>query len=156
MTTITAEAPRQPDVLALMASADDYALTLYPPEAYHKLDLADLEQPGVTLFAARDENAAAGESLAGIVALVDNGDGSAEVKRMFVADHHRGSGVASALLRHLAEAAAAASVSVIRLETGWEQPAAIALYLKHGYEHIPPFGKYVGDESSVCMEKRLV
>ena len=91
-----------------------------------------------------------------MVALVDNGDGSAEVKRMFVAEHHRGRGVASALLAHLAEAAAAASVTVIRLETGWEQPDAIALYRKHGYVHIANFGRYVGDESSVCMEKRLV
>ncbi|WP_411699582.1 GNAT family N-acetyltransferase [Conyzicola sp.] len=148
-TTITIEAPRQPDVLELMRAADEYALSLYPPEAYHKLDVADLERPGVTLFVARDDG------LAGIVALVENGDGSAEVKRMFVAETHRGRGVAGALLGRLAEAAAAASVSVIRLETGWEQPDAIALYLKHGYVHIPNFGKYVGDESSVCMEKRL-
>ena len=150
MTTIAAEPPRQPDVLALMRAADEYALSLYPPEAYHKLDIADLEKPGVTLFVAREN------SLAGMVALVNNGDGSAEVKRMFVAEHHRGRGVASALLTHLAETAAAASVTVIRLETGWEQPDAIALYLKHGYVHIENFGKYVGDESSVCMEKRLV
>ena len=147
--TIAVEPARQPDVLELMRVADDYALSLYPPEAYHKLDIAALERPGVSLFVARDEG------LAGMVALVDNGDGSAEVKRMFVAENRRGRGVAGALLQHLAEAAAAASVSVIRLETGWEQPDAIALYLKHGYVHIENFGKYVGDESSVCMEKRL-
>jgi GNAT superfamily N-acetyltransferase len=149
MTTIAIEKPRQPDVLELVRLADEYALSLYPPEAYHKLDIADLERPGVTLFVARDDG------LAGIVALVDNGDGSAEVKRMFVAEQLRGRGVASALLRHLADAAAAASISVIRLETGWKQPEAIALYLKHGYVHIPSFGAYVGDETSVCMEKRL-
>ena len=147
--TIAVEPARQPDVLELMRVADDYALSLYPPEAYHKLDIAALERPGVSLFVARDEG------LAGMVALVDNGDGSAEVKRMFVAENRRGRGVAGALLQRLAEAAAAASVSVIRLETGWEQPDAIALYLKHGYVHIENFGKYVGDESSVCMEKRL-
>ena len=43
MTTIAAEPPRQPDVLELMRLADEYALTLYPPEAYYKLDIADLE-----------------------------------------------------------------------------------------------------------------
>lgn len=149
MMTIAAEAPRQPDVLELMRRADEYSLSLYPPEAYHKLDIADLERSGVTLFVARDDG------LAGIVALVDNGDGSAEVKRMFVSDERRGRGVASALLRHLAEVAAASSISVIRLETGLEQPDAIALYLKHGYVHIPSFGPYVGDETSVCMEKRI-
>lgn len=149
MITIATEAPRQPDVLDLLRLADEYSLGLYPPEAYHKLDIVDLERPGVALFVARDEG------VAGIVALVDNGDGSAEIKRMFVSEQHRGRGVASALLRHLADAAAAASVSVIRLETGLEQPDAIALYSKHGYVHIPPFGPYVGDETSVCMEKRL-
>lgn len=149
MISIAPEPPRQADVLELMRLADEYSLSLYPPEAYHKLDIADLERPGVTLFVARDDG------VAGIVALVDNGDGSGEVKRMFVSDRHRGRGIASALLRHLAEFAAAGSISVIRLETGWEQPDAISLYLKHGYVHIPRFGPYVRDETSVCMEKRL-
>jgi putative acetyltransferase len=147
--TIRAESPRQPDVLALMSEADDYALGLYPAESYYALDVAQLERQGVTLLVARDA------ALAGIVALVDNGDGSAEIKRMFVAETHRGRGVAGALLAALEERAAAASVAVVRLETGPRQPAAIALYEKHGYAHIPAFGQYVGDPSSVCMEKRL-
>jgi putative acetyltransferase len=150
MISIAPESPRQPDVLALMRRADEYALGLYPAESYYSLDVAALERPGVTMFVARD-----GGALAGIVALVDNGDGTAEIKRMFVADEQRGRGVAAALLARVEAVAAAASVSLIRLETGPQQPDAIALYEKHGYEHIAAFGQYIGDESSVCMEKRL-
>jgi GNAT superfamily N-acetyltransferase len=150
MTTIAVESVRQDDVLELMRQADEYALGIYSAEQYHCLDVDSIDAPGVSLFVARTSGA-----IAGIVALVDNGDGTGEVKRMFVAASQRGRGIASALLRHLAEAAAAASVHTIRLETGWEQPDAIALYLKLGYVHIPNFGKYVGDASSVCMELRL-
>jgi GNAT superfamily N-acetyltransferase len=93
MISIAPESPRQPDVLALMQRADEYALGLYPAESYYALDVAALERPNVTLLVARD-----GGELAGIVALVDNGDGTAEIKRMFVAEQQRGRGVAAALL----------------------------------------------------------
>ena len=151
MITIRAELVRQPDVLALMQRGDDYALSLYPAENYHSLDVAGLERPGVTLLAARDEHGA----LAGIVALVDNGDATAEIKRMFVAETHRARGVAGALLARLEEVAAGASVGLVRLETGHPQVDAIGLYEKHGYARIPAFGPYVGDPTSLCMEKRL-
>ena len=148
--TIRTEAPRQHDVLALMQRGDDYALGLYPAENYYSLDVSELERPGVTLFAARD-----GEALAGIVALVDNGDQTAEIKRMFVAEAHRGRGVAGGLLAHLEQVAAEASVGLVRLETGHPQLDAIALYEKHGYTRIAAFGPYVNDPTSLCMEKRL-
>ena len=148
MTTIAIENPRQADVLALMEQADEYALSIYSAEDYHCLDIDGLDRPGVDVFVART---AAGE-VAGMVALVDTGDSTCEIKRMFVAAPQRGLGIASALLVRLAERAAAASAHRICLETGWEQPNAIALYLKHGYVHIENFGPYVGDASSVCME----
>jgi len=148
--TISVEPVRQPDVLALMQRGDDYALSLYPAENYHSLDVSGLERAGVTLLAARIDGA-----LAGIVALVDNGDTTAEIKRMFVADTHRGRGVAGALLARLEKVAAEASVALIRLETGHPQVDAIALYEKHGYTRIPAFGPYVDDPTSLCMEKRL-
>jgi len=150
MTTISVENPRQNDVLELMAQADEYALSIYSAEDYHCADIEALERPGVTVLVARTE-----AGIAGMVALVDSGDAGFEIKRMFVAESQRGRGIASALLARLAETAVAASARSIRLETGWEQPDAIALYLKQGYVHIPNFGPYVGDASSVCMELTL-
>ena len=152
MITISVENPRQADVLALMEQADEYALSIYSAEDYHCLDIDGLDRPGVSVLVART---AAGE-VAGMVALVDTGDSTCEIKRMFVAAPQRGLGIASALLVRLAELAAAASAHRIRLETGWEQPDAIALYRKQGYVHIENFGPYVGDASSVCMELSLV
>jgi len=151
MITIRPEPPRQTDVLALMRQADEYALSIYSAEDYHCLDVDALDRPGVTVLVARTEHG----TIAGMVALVDAGDSTVEVKRMFVAETQRKLGIASALLVSLAELAAAASAHRIRLETGWEQPDAIALYLKQGYVHIENFGPYVGDASSVCMEKVL-
>ena len=41
------------------------------------------------------------------------------------------------------------------LETGRNQPEAIRLYAKNGYERIPNFGRYRESPSSVCFEKSL-
>src|SRR4051812_17930072 len=147
MTTIAVEAPRQPEVEALLGLGDAFALSLYPADSCYLLDVAELEAPGVTVFVARVD----GEAL-GMVALVDRGDGSAEIKRMFVHDRARGRGVGGGILSALEEHAQAAGIRVLQLETGPKQLAAIALYKKHGFARIPNFGPYVGDEFSICME----
>ena len=51
-------------------------------------------------------------------------------------------------------AATDAGITVLQLETGPLQHAAIALYERSGFELIPNFGKYTGDPNSVCFEKR--
>lgn len=91
----------------------------------------------------------------GIAALVLNPDGTAELKRVFVTATARGRGVARGILRSVEEFARSRDVRAVLLETGPAQPEAIALYETHGYEHIPQFGQYVGDELSVCMSKTL-
>jgi putative acetyltransferase len=114
------------------------------------LDLGELEADGVTVFVAR-----AGADAVGIAALVDRGDGSGEIKRMFVHDSARGHGVARALLAAIDDAAQAGGIRTLQLETGPEHTAAIALYLASGFTVIPNFGQYFGDAFSVCMEKPL-
>ena len=42
------------------------------------------------------------------------------------------------------------------LETGARQPEALALYESNGFARIAPFGEYIDDPVSVCMEKHLV
>ena len=150
MPTVSIELPREPDVLDLFRRGDEYALSLYPAESYYGLAIGELEKPGVTLFVAREAGAAVGT-----VALADRGDGTAEIKRMFVADAARGLGVATLMLNALELHALASGITLVQLETGPKQPAAIALYEKHGYAVIPNFGQYVGDDSSICMEKPL-
>ena len=150
MLTVSIEVPRSPEIIELVRLGDEYGLGLYPADSYYSLDLDELEKPGVTVLVARRAGAALG-----LIALVDRGDGTAEIKRMFVAEEARGAGVASALMTALEARAGETGISLVQLETGPKQPAAIRLYEKHGYHHIPNFGQYVGDDSSYCMEKAL-
>ena len=79
----------------------------------------------------------------------------AEIKRMYVVAEYRGAGFARAMLAHLEQAAAAAGVRWVVLETGSKQPEAIALYYSAGYEAVPPFGHYAETELSVHLGKQV-
>lgn len=82
-------------------------------------------------------------------------DDVAELKRMFVLPDYRGKKLAPRILQRLELEANRLGYNAIRLETGDRQPEAISLYQKSGYRQIPPFGKYVNSERSVCFEKTI-
>jgi GNAT superfamily N-acetyltransferase len=84
-----------------------------------------------------------------------NHDGDAELKRMYVIDAMRGRGLARRMLATLEEDARAAGRRRMVLETGTEQPEAIALYTSSGYEPCGKFGYYRHFESSRCFAKTL-
>lgn len=67
----------------------------------------------------------------------------------------RGSGVATAVLRALEEAARDRGWHTLRLETGTAQPDAIRFYEREGYHRILLFGVYIGSTLSVCYERSL-
>ncbi|PXY27061.1 GNAT family N-acetyltransferase [Prauserella muralis] len=81
--------------------------------------------------------------------------GDAELKRMFVVPDARGKGFARALLAELERTAALAGRTRAVLETGTEQPEAIALYRSAGYTDIPKFGVYKHTPESICLAKEL-
>jgi len=82
-------------------------------------------------------------------------DSAAEIKRMFVPEPWRGTGVSIALLRALEAEAAQRGCTHLRLETGELQKAAVRLYEREGFTRIPAFGYYVGSDISLCYEKAL-
>ena len=82
-------------------------------------------------------------------------DGDAELKRMFVIREMRGLGLARRILATLEDDARAAGRTRMVLETGTEQPEAIALYVSSGYEPCPKFGYYRNSPSSRCYAKAL-
>ncbi|MFD3541786.1 GNAT family N-acetyltransferase [Streptomyces sp. NPDC058662] len=82
-------------------------------------------------------------------------DGDAELKRMFVVREARGMGLARRILAELEEDARAAGRVRMALETGDQQPEAIALYLSSGYAPADKFGYYRFHDSSRCMSKLL-
>ena len=78
-----------------------------------------------------------------------------EIKRMFVSPECRGKGIASAILLELELWASELNYSQTILETGVNQPEAIALYKKLGYAITENYGQYFGMENSICMKKVL-
>ena len=78
-------------------------------------------------------------------------DGACEIKRMYVVPEARGRGVAKDLLGALEDEARALGYSVVRLDTGPEQPHAERMYRAAGYEPIEnfnanPFASYWGEK----------
>jgi putative acetyltransferase len=147
--TICAESAGRDDVRALLLAASAWSASLYPPESRHGLDLANYEGYDVTLFVARCDGVAVGCG-----AYLLHGDGSAEVKSMFVALEARGHGIGRAILEAI-EAALSGRATTLRLETGVKQPEAIRLYERAGFRRREPFGSYRADPLSVFMEKPL-
>jgi len=74
---------------------------------------------------------------------------------MFVLPEYRGKGIAISILEGLEKWAKELGFTETVLETGANQPAAINLYKKYGYEIIPNYGQYIGKEASSCMKKAL-
>jgi GNAT superfamily N-acetyltransferase len=83
------------------------------------------------------------------------GEGQMEVKRMYTLPEARGGGIASMVLRALEQWAIEMSCESCILETGFQQPEAIALYEKNGYRRIANYGQYAGVGNSICFEKKL-
>ncbi|MFH6943341.1 GNAT family N-acetyltransferase [Flavobacterium sp. FlaQc-50] len=78
-----------------------------------------------------------------------------EIKRMYVHFEHRKKGIASIILKELETWAAEVQYKYTILETGKNQPEAIALYQKQKYTITPNYPPYEKMENSVCMKKTL-
>jgi putative acetyltransferase len=95
-----------------------------------------------------------GEALAcGGIARYD--EATAEIRRMYVVPGARGRGLSRRLLEALEDEARALGYSLVRLETGNLQAAAVGLYVSAGFGPIPRYGPFVDDPRSLCFEKRL-
>ncbi|WP_281324106.1 GNAT family N-acetyltransferase [Flavobacterium sp. IMCC34518] len=76
-----------------------------------------------------------------------------EIKRMFVHPDFRGKGIASLVLTALEVWACELHFSSCVLETGTNNPEAISLYHKSGYEIIPNYDQYKNVKTSICLKK---
>jgi GNAT superfamily N-acetyltransferase len=79
--------------------------------------------------------------------------GACEIKRMFVAPHARGEGVAGVLLVALEDEARRLGYAIARLDTGPRQPHAQRMYERAGYRSIGNFN--ANPFASFWGEKRL-
>ncbi len=83
------------------------------------------------------------------------GGSEAEIKRMYVSASARRRGLARRMLAELENTAADAAISRILLNTGPEQPEAIALYEQSGYTPVPGFGHYACHPHALFFGKAL-
>ena len=148
---IEIERPDTPEALALIDELETHLASLYPQESRHGYSVEKLLRTGVAFFVVRDETAAA----VGCGGVQLFGTEYGELKRMYMRPAFRGRGFARQLLDRLAAHARAHGVSVLRLETGVHQHAAIRLYEAFGFRDIPPFGDYRPDPLSRFFEMRL-
>ena len=121
----------------------------YLPEEQFGYSVEQLEAKGVHLVGVRVYG-----RLAGIGGIELQGD-VAELKRFFVDPAHRGAGAADAVIAALLDYAKQGGVTVVRLETGDKQFAAIGFYRRHGFVEVPRFPPYEDSATSVCMERTL-
>jgi len=148
--TIYAERPDTADAQILIAELEAILAPLYPSESRHGYSVDKLLNEQVAFFLIRNDGVPAG--CGGIQMF---GTEYGELKRMYVRPAFRGLGLGKLLLEHLAAYAKSHGASVLRLETGIHQHAAIGLYERMGFKRIPPFGPYWDDPVSRCYEKRL-
>jgi GNAT superfamily N-acetyltransferase len=81
--------------------------------------------------------------------------GEAEIKRVYVEPAFRRRGVARLVVAALEQSAAAAGHREVVLNSGQEQPEALALYEDLGYGPVPGYGVYACAPGAVFLGKRL-
>ena len=147
------EATRPEDLAAVRALCAEFRLwlleryaahpwiieTVYAPEAWAPLmqALPRLHAPprGAILLAERAGRPAGCAMLQPLPEA-----GVAELKRMYVAPFARGTGAAAALVEAMADLARARGYASLRLDTGFLQVEAMALYRRQGFSERGPYG----------------
>ena len=148
---ITTERPDSADSVVLITELEALLDPLYPRESRHGLSIERLLAEAVAFFVLRSDGTPAA---CGGVKLFGSAYG--EVKRMYVRPQFRGLGFGRVMLEHLADYTRTQGVTLLRLETGIHQHAAISLYERMGFYRIPSFGSYTDDPLSRYYEKQLM
>ncbi|KLD79264.1 GNAT family N-acetyltransferase [Xanthomonas hyacinthi] len=134
---------RYQDVIARIGGSARDELQRYPPEAF-------MPPHGAFLLLLRD-----GETIGGGGFMRHRDPDTAEVKRVWTRRDLRRQGLARRVLVELEAQALRQGYTRIYLTTGFRQPEAVALYLRHGYTAL--FDLQADPESVVHLpfEKRL-
>jgi GNAT superfamily N-acetyltransferase len=109
----------------------------------------DYAPPGGVLLVARD-----GDAPAGCVALRRVDPGTGEMKRMYVREQYRGSGLGRRLAVEVIEAAKRLGYSRVVLDTLPKLSAAIALYRDLGFRETAPY-LACPTPGALCFELKL-
>jgi ribosomal protein S18 acetylase RimI-like enzyme len=143
------EDPETPDALALMEELSDTLESVTGRSGRTSFDPGDVRVPGSLFVVARGEDGAA----LGCGAFRPLAEGVAEVKRMYA--RCKDKGIGTEILSYLENKARESGYGALWLETGVENVKGVRFYKRMGYKVMPNFGKYAGNEASICFEKRL-
>jgi len=147
--TINIESPLTRDARSLIAGSETAMRSVFSADECYTFSPEELDKPHVDFIIARKGNQPMG--CAALVAFQNY----VEVKRLFVADHARGFGIAKLLMTQLEVHSKSRGLHHIQLETGDILIAAVALYKQLGYTVRGPFGDYKSHPTSLFMEKHL-
>jgi putative acetyltransferase len=141
-----------PRVRSLLEHHATTARAATAPGSAHALDIDALRAPDIALWTVWDES-----DLLAVGALKRLSKHHGEIKSMHTVANRRRSGVGSAMLEHIIDAARAMGMVRLSLETGsWDYfVPARELYRRHGFVECPPFGDYKLDPNSVFMSRDL-
>ena len=158
----------------LLVLSDQYMASLYPAESNHLVSSESLRTGDAVFLGAfisspmslgteiedqpvkTDElrsGSEVGECIACVATRFYREAGYAEIKRLYVQETHRGSGLSRTLMSAIEAEILAEGIGCARLEMGIHQPEADALYRSLGYREIQPFGDYLLDPLSQFLEK---
>ena len=146
-----------PDVVRLVADLQQEFVHRYGGPDETALSVDTFDDPSGAFFLARDQGipvAMGGWRFRSDVAAL-GGTVAAEIKRMYVVPKAQRRGFARTVLAHLETTAAEAGADVMVLETGMQQPEAIALYESSGYIPVDGFGIYRDSPMVRYLGKRL-
>ncbi|RBY77464.1 N-acetyltransferase [Blastococcus sp. TF02-09] len=111
---------------------------------------SEFEPPAGVFLVAEVDGEAAGS---GAWRLLPSGD--VEIKRVYVAPAHRRRGLARVIMAALEDSAARAGHRRVVLNSGREQPEALALYDRLGYRPVPGYGVYACAPDAVFLGRNL-
>lgn len=145
-----------PDARLLVEAVQEEYVVRYGGRDESPIDPADFEDPRGQFFVGYLDGVPVATGAWRRSTVVALGAGAtAEIKRMYVVPAAQRRGHARRMLAHLERAAASAGVEALVLETGIEQPEAIALYLSSGYAPVPAFGYHRDSELSRTFGRLL-
>lgn len=141
--------PENERVQKLIAQLDKYQIGLYGIDCCHLDSAAELKRSGAYLVGVYVDDELTG---IGAVKLFEE---YAEIKRVYVEEAFRGSGIAEKIISTLEGYARQNGKTSIYLETGILQYAALQFYKKLGYKERTQFGSYMANGLSVFFEKKI-
>jgi len=145
--SIQIEDPLSEDANSLMESLSGILKGLTGSSGKSSFNIDDLKHPNSFFLMARNgrQEAVGCGSVRQLEAKVG------EIKRMY----SKVPGVGTEILKEIEKRAIGLGYRFLKLETRKVNEKAVQFYLKHGYEVIDNYGKYVGREEAICFGKEL-